>query len=66
MTPQQQQLIILGVGVIVLFLVLSSRSQTPPQQAAITRYVNEERWEIQRDARGYIQNITVHRDAHSS
>ena len=47
-------LLVLAVAII-LYLVLKNKSTG--------QYLNEERWEIQRDEKGFTTSVIVHRDA---
>ena len=43
---------------IIIYLVLKNKSTG--------QYLNEEKWEIQRNEQGYVLAVTVHRDAKTS
>jgi hypothetical protein len=58
---QLSLLLLLALGAVV-FVMLTRTSTPQPMQ----RYINEEVWQIERDSRGYISNVTVHRDATST
>jgi hypothetical protein len=59
---QLSLLLLLALGAVVF--VMLTRTTAPP--VAMQRYINEEVWQIERDSRGYISNVTVHRDATST
>jgi hypothetical protein len=56
---QLSLLLLLALGA-VAFMMLT---RTSAPQVAMQRYVNEEAWQIERDSRGYISNVVIHRDA---
>lgn len=66
MTQQQILLLLLAIGAIAFIVMTRSSTPVTSMSQYTNHYINAESWDIERDPRGYIINVTVHRDAHTS